>query len=162
MGVNEYQGKLVAPAKAKFAVIVSRFNEFITSKLLSGAIDALSRHGASDGDIDVIWSPGCFEMPLICRRLATSGKYAAVVCLGAVIRGGTEHHRYIASEVTKGIAATALATGLPCLFGVLTCDTIEQAVERAGTKSGNKGAEAAIAAIEMVNLMGQLPATNST
>ena len=157
MSVNEYQGKLVAPAKAKFAVIVSRFNEFITSKLMSGAIDAMIRHGVADGDVDVVWSPGCFEMPLICRRLASSGKYAAVVCLGAVIRGGTEHHRYIASEVTKGIAATALATGLPCIFGVLTCDTIEQAVERAGTKSGNKGADAAIAAIEMTNLMVQLP-----
>ncbi|MDY7009909.1 MAG: 6,7-dimethyl-8-ribityllumazine synthase [Planctomycetota bacterium] len=157
MSVNEYQGKLISPAKAKFAVVVSRFNEFITSKLLSGAIDALKRHGVADGNIDVAWSPGCFEMPLICRRLADSGKYAAVVCLGAVIRGGTEHHRYIASEVTKGIAATSLATGLPCIYGVLTCDTIEQAVERAGTKSGNKGAEAAIAAIEMSNLMGQLP-----
>ncbi len=162
MSVNEYQGKLIAPAGAKFAVIVSRFNEFITSKLMSGAIDALTRHGAGDSDIDVVWSPGCFEIPLLCRRLAESGKYAGVICLGAVIRGGTEHHRYIASEVTKGIAATSLATGLPCIFGILTCDTIEQAVERAGTKSGNKGADAAIAAIEMTNLMGQLPATNST
>ncbi|MCD4699759.1 MAG: 6,7-dimethyl-8-ribityllumazine synthase [Phycisphaerae bacterium] len=159
MGVNEYQGKLIAPAKAKFAVVVSRFNEFITSKLLSGAIDALVRHGVADVNIDVVWSPGCFEMPLICRRLAVSGKYEAVVCLGAVIRGGTEHHRYISSEVTKGIAATAMATGLPCIFGVLTCDTIEQAVERAGTKSGNKGADAALAAIEMTNLIGQLPSS---
>ena len=159
MSVNEYQGKLVAPTGVKFAVIVSRFNEFITSKLMSGAIDALTRHGVSDSDIDVVWSPGCFEIPLLCRRLAESGKYAAVVCLGAVIRGGTEHHRYIASEVTKGIAATSLATGLPCIFGILTCDSIEQAVERAGTKSGNKGADAALAAIEMTNLMGQIPSS---
>jgi len=159
MGVNEYQGKLVAPAKAKFAVVVSRFNEFVTSKLLSGAIDALRRHGVADGNIDVVWSPGCFEIPLICKQLAVSGKYAAVVCLGAVIRGGTEHYRYIASEVTKGIAATAMAASLPCIFGILTCDTIEQAVERAGGKSGNKGAEAAIAAIEMSNLMGQIPSS---
>ena len=161
MSVKEYQGKLVAPAKAKFALIVSRFNEFITSKLLSGAIDALVRHGAAEGDIEVVWSPGCFEIPLLCRSLAASGKYAAVVCLGAVIRGGTEHHRYIATEATKGIAAAAAATGVPCIFGVLTCETIEQAVERAGTKSGNKGAEAATAAIEMVNLMGQLPSGQS-
>ena len=159
MSVNEYQGKLVAPSGAKFAVIVSRFNEFITSKLMSGAIDALTRHGVNDSNIDVVWSPGCFEIPLLCRRLAESGKYAGVVCLGAVIRGGTEHHRYIASEVTKGIAATSLATGLPCIFGILTCDSIEQAVERAGTKSGNKGADAAIAAIEMTNLMGQIPSS---
>ena len=155
--MKEYQGKLVAPAKAKFAVVVSRFNEFITSKLLSGATDSLRRHGVSDANVDVVWSPGGFEIPLLAARLAGSGRYDAVICLGAVIRGGTEHHQYIATEAAKGIAQAAMRTGVPCIFGVLTCDTIEQAVERAGTKAGNKGADAAASAIEMVNLLGQLP-----
>lgn len=155
--MTEYQGKLVAPAKAKFAVVASRFNEFVTSRLLSGALDALVRHGAAEANVDVVWSPGCFEMPVVAARLAGSGKYAAVVCLGAVIRGGTDHHQYIAAEAAKGVAAAALRTGVPCIFGVLTCDTIEQAIERAGAKAGNKGAEAAAAAIEMANLLGQLP-----
>ncbi len=157
MSAKTYEGKLVAPAKARFAVIVSRFNEFVTSKLLAGAMDAFARHGVKDADIEVVWSPGSFEIPVLAHRLAGSGKYAAVVCLGAVIRGGTEHYQYIAAEVSKGIAAAAVATGVPCLFGVLTCDTIEQAIERAGTKAGNKGADAAAAAIEMVNLLAQLP-----
>jgi len=153
----QYEGKLVAPAKAKFAVVVSRFNEFVTSKLLGGAMDAFTRHGVNKDNVDVAWSPGSFEIPLIAHRLAGSGKYAGVVCIGAVIRGGTDHNRYIASEVAKGVAQTAMATGVPCIFGVLTCDTIEQAVERAGAKAGNKGAEAAAAAIEMANLLQKLP-----
>ena len=155
--MNEYQGKLIAPAKAKFAIVVSRFNEFITSRLLSGAIDALSRHGVADDDIDVIWSPGSFEIPVITARIAEGGQYAAVLCRGAVIRGGTEHYQYIASEVAKGIALVSLKTGTPCIFGVLTCETLEQAVDRAGAKSGNKGAAAAVSALEMANLMDQLP-----
>lgn len=157
--MTEYQGKLVAPAKAKFAVIVSRFNEFVSARLLSGATDALVRHGVDQANVDVVWSPGSFEMPVIASRLAGSGTYAAIICLGAVIRGGTPHHQYIAAEAAKGIAATAMRTGVPCIFGVLTCDTIEQAIERAGAKAGNKGAEAATAAIEMANLLGQLPRT---
>jgi 6,7-dimethyl-8-ribityllumazine synthase len=156
--MNEHHGKLIAPAKAKFAVAVGRFNEFITSKLLGGCIDCLVRHGVDDGAIDVFWSPGSFELPLLAQRLATTGRYAAVICLGAVIRGGTDHYQYVAAEVSKGIAQTSLATGVPCLFGVLTCDTIEQAVERSGTKAGNKGAQAAQAALEMVNLLEQVPA----
>jgi len=156
--MKTYQGKLVAPADAKFAVIVSRFNEFVTGKLLAGCVDALRRHGADEGNVDVIWSPGSFEIPAVAQRLAGSGKYAAVICLGAVIRGGTDHNRYIASEVAKGVAQVALRSGVPCIFGVLTCDTIEQAIERAGAKAGNKGADAAAAAIEMINLFGQLPA----
>ncbi len=160
MSAKSYEGKLIAPAKAKFAIIVSRFNEFVTNKLLGGAVDAFTRHGVKESDIEVVWSPGSFEIPLLAQRLAGSGRYAAVVCLGAVLRGGTDHHQYIASEVTKGVAAAALATGVPCIFGVLTCDTIEQAIERAGTKSGNKGADAAVAAIEMANLLDQLPSAD--
>ena len=155
--MNEYQGKLVAPADARFAVVVSRFNELVTSKLLSGAIDELTRHGVGDDSIDVVWSPGSFEIPVLAKRLAASREYAAVVCLGAVIRGGTEHHQYIAAEVAKGVATAGMETAVPCIFGVLTCDTIEQAIERAGTKAGNKGADAARAAIEMANLIEQLP-----
>jgi 6,7-dimethyl-8-ribityllumazine synthase len=156
--MTTYEGKLIAPEGARFALVVSRFNEFISSKLLSGALDALRRHGSEEAAVDVVWSPGSFEIPVLARRLAGSGRYAAVICLGAVIRGGTEHHRYIAAEAAKGIAAAALATGVPCVFGVLTCDTIEQAVERAGTKAGNKGADAALAALELANLLPQLPA----
>ena len=155
--MNVYQGNLVAPAGARFAIVASRFNEFITSKLLGGAEDALGRHGVDAKNVDVFWSPGSFEVPLLAQRLAAGGDYAAVICLGAVIRGGTDHYQYIASEVAKGVAQAALATGTPCIFGVLTCDTIEQAIERAGTKAGNKGAEAAIAAIEMSNLLTQMP-----
>ena len=156
--MKHVQGQLVAPAGAKFALLVSRFNEFVTGKLLGGAIDALTRHGVDESNIEVIWSPGSFEIPLIAQRLADSGRFAAVVCLGAVIRGGTDHYQYVASEVTKGIAQVSLQSGVPCIFGVLTCDTVEQAVDRAGAKSGNKGSEAALAAIEMVNLLGQIPA----
>jgi 6,7-dimethyl-8-ribityllumazine synthase len=157
MTSRTFEGKLVAPAEARFAVVVSRFNEFITSKLLGGAMDAFSRHGVDAERVEIVWSPGSFEIPLLCQRLAACGRYAAVVALGAVIRGGTDHYQYIASEVSKGVAAAALNSGVPVIFGVLTCDTIEQAVERAGTKSGNKGADAAVAAIEMANLLDQLP-----
>ena len=152
-----YQGKLVAPSQARFAILVSRFNEFISSKLLDGAVDALRRHGADDEMIEVVWSPGSYEIPVLAQQLASSGRYAAVICLGAVIRGGTDHHHYIASEAAKGVALASLKTGVPCIFGILTCDTIDQAIERAGTKAGNKGADAALAAIEMANLIPQLP-----
>lgn len=155
--MKEYQGQLVAPAKVKFALVVSRFNEFVTSKLLGGAIDALVRHGVSEANIEVAWAPGCFEIPVVAARLAESGLYAGVVCLGAVIRGGTDHYQYISAEVSKGISVVALRSGVPCIMGVLTCDTVEQAVDRAGAKSGNKGADAALAALEMANLLQQLP-----
>ncbi len=158
--MTEYQGKLLAPDGVRFAVLVSRFNEFVTGKLLSGAIDSLTRHGTSEDNIDVIWSPGSFELPVLAQKLAASGNYGAVICLGAVIRGGTDHYQYIASEVVKGIAHVGMTTGVPCIFGVLTCDTIEQAVERSGTKAGNKGADAAVSAIEMTNLLSQLPGAN--
>ena len=154
--MTRYEGKLVAPDGARFAIVVSRFNEFITTKLLDGAMDMLTRHGVASKDVDVAWCPGCFEVPLLTQKLASTGKYAAVVCLGAVIRGGTDHHEYIASEAAKGVAQAGLSTSVPCIFGVLTCDTIEQAIERAGTKAGNKGADAASAAIEMANLVSQL------
>ena len=152
-----YEGKLIAPAKARFAVVVSRFNELISGKLLDGALDAFRRHGVEEKALDVVWSPGSFETPLVARKLAESKRYAAVVCLGAVIRGGTDHYQYIAAEAAKGVAQAATATGVPCIFGVLTCDTIEQAVERAGAKAGNKGSDAAEAAIEMANLLMELP-----
>ena len=153
---NTIQGQLKADPKAKWALVVARFNEFITSKLVGGAVDALVRHGAKDENIDIIWVPGSFEIPVMAKRLAASGKYAAVVCLGAVIRGGTPHFEYIAAEASKGVAQVAMTSEIPVIFGVLTTDTIEQAVERAGTKAGNKGADAAAAAIEMVSLLGEL------
>ncbi|HOF18415.1 MAG TPA: 6,7-dimethyl-8-ribityllumazine synthase [Phycisphaerae bacterium] len=155
--MKEYHGNLTTPARAKFALVVSRFNEFVTNKLLGGARDALKRHGVDDANVEVFWSPGSFEIPLLAQKLAACGQYDAVVCLGAVIRGGTDHYQYIASEVAKGVAQASLSTGVPCIFGVLTCDTIEQAIERAGTKAGNKGADAAVAAIEMINLLQQIP-----
>jgi len=153
---NVYQGQLVA-GEHRFGVVVSRFNEFITAKLLGGCLDALQRHGVDTEAVDVAWSPGAFEMPLLARKMAESGRYAAVICLGAVIRGATPHFDYIAAEAAKGIAQTGLATGVPVVFGVITSDTIEQAIERAGTKAGNKGADAAASAIEMANLLDQLP-----
>ena len=137
----------------KFGVVVSRFNEFITRKLLEGAQDALLRHGVSEEDIDIAWVPGSFEIPLVARTLALSKRYDAVICLGAVIRGATPHFEHIASEVTKGIAKVGLETGLPVSYGVITTDTLEQAIERAGTKAGNKGFDAAVNAIEMANLL---------
>ena len=137
----------------KFGIIVSRFNDFITSKLLEGAEDALLRHGVNEDDIEVTWVPGSFEIPLVAQKLAGTKRYDAIICLGAVIRGGTPHFEYVAAEVTKGIAQVALNAGLPVVYGVLTCDTIEQAIERAGTKQGNEGARAALTAIEMANLL---------
>lgn len=148
------EGNLVAN-DLKFSIIVGRFNEFIGSKLLSGAVDTLVRHGVNEEDIDLIWSPGAFEMPLIAKKAAMSKKYDGVICLGAVIRGATAHFDYVSSEVSKGIASVSLDSEVPVMFGVLTTDTIEQAIERAGTKAGNKGSEAAMAAIEMANLMKQ-------
>ncbi len=136
----------------KFGIVVSRFNDFITGKLLEGALDALYRHGAKEKDIVVARVPGSFEIPLVAKKMAQQKKYDAVICLGAVIRGATNHHEYIAAEVTKGIANTSLETGVPISFGVLTTDSLEQAIERAGTKLGNKGFEAAVSALEMVNL----------
>ena len=153
---NIYQGRLVA-GKYRFGVVVSRFNEFITAKLLGGCLDTLERHGVDSDAIDVAWTPGSFEVPVIARRMAESGKYAAVICLGAVIRGSTPHFDYIASEVAKGVAQVGMATGVPTIFGVITTDSIEQAIERAGTKAGNKGADAAASAIEMANLVDLLP-----
>ena len=156
MSAKEYSGKLVAPPKAAFAVVVARFNEFISSKLLSGAMDAFARHNVPAGSIEVAWVPGSFEIPVVTqpgRKRPVCGRGLP----GAVIRGGTDHYQYVAAEVSKGIAAASLASGVPCIFGVLTCDTVEQAVERAGTKAGNKGFDAAVAAIEMANLMSQLP-----
>ncbi len=149
------QGDLTAKG-FKFGIVAARFNDFITSKLLDGALDALQRHGVSEADIDIVKVPGAYEIPLTAKVLAQSKKYNAVICLGAVIRGATPHFEYVSGEVTKGIAAASLETGLPVIFGVLTTDTIEQAVERAGTKSGNKGWDAALSAIEMANVMKQL------
>jgi len=141
----------------RFAIVIARFNDFIGNRLLSGAIDAITRHGGDDEQVTVVWVPGAFEIPLVAQRLARSGDFDAVICLGAVIRGSTPHFDYVSSEVAKGIAQAAVQTGKPVVFGVLTTDTIEQAVERAGTKAGNKGWEAAVTAIEMAHLMGQLP-----
>lgn len=136
----------------RMAVVVSRFNSFITAKLLEGAIDAFVRHGGKDDDVTVVWVPGSFEIPALAKRLSESGQYDAVVCLGCVIRGGTDHYTYVAGEATKGVGHIALESPIPVIFGVLTVESIEQAIERAGTKMGNKGADAAIAAIEMVNV----------
>jgi len=149
------EGKLIAK-DLKFAIVVSRFNDFITSKLLDGAMDAIIRHGGSDNNVDVVRVPGAFEMPVVAKKLAETKKYDAIVCLGAVIRGATPHFEYIASEVAKGLATVSLETGVPVSFGVLTTDTLEQAIERAGTKAGNKGFDAAMSAIEMANLFKQL------
>ena len=149
------EGKLISKGK-KYGIVVSRFNEFISIKLLEGALDALARHGVKDDEIMVVWTPGSFEIPVVAKKMAESAKYDAVIALGAVIRGSTPHFDYIANEVSKGVAQVALQSGRPVLFGVLTTDTIEQAIERAGAKSGNKGFDAAVAAIEMVNLMEQL------
>jgi 6,7-dimethyl-8-ribityllumazine synthase len=152
---KEIEGNLVAKGK-QFGVVISRFNEFISAKLLDGALDGLRRHGVKDDEITVVWTPGSFETPFIARKLALSKKYHAVIALGAVIRGATPHFDYVAAEAAKGVAQAAHDTDIPVIFGILTTDTIEQAIERAGTKSGNKGFDAAVAAIEMANLMGQL------
>ncbi len=150
--MNTYEGNLIA-RDMKVGIIAARFNEFITSKLLGGAMDALVRHEAKEENIDVVWAPGAFEIPLVASKMAKSGKYDAIICLGAVIRGSTTHYDYVCSEVSKGIASVSLDSGIPVMFGVLTTETIEQAIERAGTKAGNKGFDCAMGAIEMVNLM---------
>jgi len=150
--MTTFEGKLSGKG-LRFALVVGRFNEFISLHLLGGALDSLKRHEVAEDDIDTVWVPGAFEMPVIAQRLARSGRYDAVLCLGAVIRGSTPHFDYVASEVAKGVAKVSLDTGTPVIFGVLTTDTIEQAIERAGTKAGNKGADAAATALEMANLM---------
>ena len=150
-----YEGKLVSEG-VKVGIVVARFNEFITSKLLGGAIDGLKRENVKEDDIEVAWVPGAFEIPLIAKKMADSKKYDAIICLGAVIRGATSHYDYVCAEVSKGVAQVSMNAGIPVMFGVLTTDTIEQAVERAGTKAGNKGFEWAQGAIEMVNLINEL------
>ncbi|MCS6862718.1 MAG: 6,7-dimethyl-8-ribityllumazine synthase [Abditibacteriales bacterium] len=152
---NVYEGHCNASG-LKFGIIVSRFNHFITEKLLSGALDALRRHGAADENVDVVWVPGSFEIPSVARRLAQSGKYDALLCLGCVIRGATPHFDYVAGQCASGVAQVGYETGVPTIFGVLTTDTMEQAIERAGTKAGNKGFDAAMAAMEMADLVRQL------
>jgi 6,7-dimethyl-8-ribityllumazine synthase len=152
--MKTYEGKLISQG-LKYGIIVGRFNEFIGGKLLTGAIDGLKRHGVEDSEIEIVWVPGAFEIPLVAKRMAKSKKYDAVICLGAVIRGATPHFDYVSSEVTKGVASVSLETEVPVVFGVLTTDTIEQAIERAGTKAGNKGYDAAVTAIEMSNLLNQ-------
>lgn len=152
-----YEGNLVSN-NIKVGIVTARFNEFITSKLLSGALDALNRHDVSKDNIDVAWVPGAFEIPLIASKMAKSGKYDAVICLGAVIRGNTSHYDYVCSEVSKGIANVSLNSDIPVMFGILTTENIEQAIERAGTKAGNKGYDCAIGAIEMVNLIREIEA----
>ncbi|MEK4249743.1 6,7-dimethyl-8-ribityllumazine synthase [Paenibacillus sp. FSL W7-1287] len=152
-----YEGNLISEG-LKYGVVVGRFNEFISSKLLSGALDAFKRHGAAEEDVEVAWVPGAFEIPLIAQKMAESGKYDAVITLGAVIRGSTPHFDFVCNEAAKGVSAVALKTGVPSIFGVITVDSIEQAIERAGTKAGNKGYEAAVSAIEMANLTKALQA----
>ncbi len=149
---KHFEGVLLGKG-LKFGLVVSRFNEFITEKLLEGAQDALLRHGVNQEDIEIAWVPGSFEIPLIAQKLAQTKRYNAVICLGAVVRGGTPHFEYIAAEVSKGIAKVSLETGLPVIYGVITADTLEQAIERAGTKMGNRGFDAAVTAIEMANLL---------
>ncbi len=154
--VKQFEGQLNAEG-FRFGLVVSRFNEFISSKLLTGALDVLKRHGAQEEDIEVLWVPGSFEIPLVAKKMAKSGRYDAVVCLGAVIRGDTPHFEYVASEVAKGIALVGLEAEIPVMFGIITSDSLEQAIERAGTKAGNKGWDAALGAIEMVNLLKKFP-----
>lgn len=149
------EGKLDAKG-LKFGIVIARFNEFISGKLLSGCLDGLIRHGAEDQDIEVVWSPGAFEIPLLAKKMADTTRYNAVICLGAVIRGATPHFDYVAAEVSKGIAQAGMQSGVPVIFGVLTTDSIEQAIERAGTKGGNKGFDAAVAAIEMARVLENL------
>jgi 6,7-dimethyl-8-ribityllumazine synthase len=152
--MKTFEGNLIAQG-LKFGIIVGRFNEFIGGKLLAGAMDALKRHGVEEESIEITWVPGAFEIPLVAKKMAKTGNYDGVICLGAVIRGSTPHFDYVSSEVTKGIASVSLDTEVPVIFGVLTTDTIEQAIERAGTKAGNKGYDAAVTAIEMANLLKQ-------
>jgi 6,7-dimethyl-8-ribityllumazine synthase len=153
--MNKVEGKLVANG-AKIGIVASRFNEFIVSKLVGGAEDALLRHDVNPDDITVAWVPGAFEIPVVAKKMAESGKYDAVICLGAVIRGATSHYDYVCNEVSKGVASVSLETGIPVLFGVVTTENIEQAIERAGTKAGNKGYDCAVSALEMIDLIKQL------
>jgi 6,7-dimethyl-8-ribityllumazine synthase len=153
--MNLIKADLVAKGK-KFAIVISRFNEFISSNLLEGCIDTLTRHGVQDSAIEAVWVPGAFEIPVVAQKLAKSKKYDAVICLGTVIRGSTPHFEFVASEAAKGVAKISLDTTVPCIFGVITADTLEQAIERAGTKDGNKGRDAALSAIEMANLIGKI------
>lgn len=154
--MNVFEGSLISEKDVKIGIVASRFNEFIVSKLLSGANDGLIRHGVRDDNIYVSWVPGAFEIPIIASKMAKCGKYDAIICLGAVIRGNTSHYDYVCNEVSKGIAQVSLSTGVPVLFGVLTTDNIEQAIERAGSKAGNKGFECAESAVEMINLINTL------
>lgn len=151
--MNILEGKLTLQGEIRIGIVAARFNEFIVSRLLGGALDGLKRHDVPEDCIDVAWVPGAFEIPIIASKMAASGKYDAVICLGAVIRGATSHYDYVCSEVSKGIAAVSLQSGIPVMFGVLTTDNLEQAIERAGSKAGNKGYECAVGAIEMVNLI---------
>ena len=156
MIMNTLEGMLVAKEGMKVGIVVARFNEFITNKLLGGAIDGLTRHGVADENITTAWVPGAFEIPLIAEKMAKSGKYDAIICLGAVIRGATSHYDYVCNEVSKGVAQVGLQAEIPVLFGVVTTENIEQAIERAGTKAGNKGYDCALSAIEMANLIQQI------
>lgn len=152
---NVYEGKISGEGR-KFGIVVSRFNDFISDRLLGGALDAMARHGTSDKDIDIVKVPGAFEIPLLAKKMAETNRYDAIICLGAVIRGATPHFEYVSAEVSKGIATVSLESGVPIIFGVITTDTLEQAIERAGSKSGNKGWAAAVAAMEMADLVRQI------
>ncbi len=154
--MNLIEGKLVAPEGAKIGIVASRFNEIIVNKLLGGAVDGLVRHGVKEENITAVWVPGAFEIPVIADKMAASGKYDAVICVGAVIRGSTSHYDYVCNEVSKGVAQAGMKNGVPVLFGVITTENIEQAIERAGSKAGNKGYDCALGAIEMINVMKQL------
>jgi 6,7-dimethyl-8-ribityllumazine synthase len=154
--MTTFSGSLMTP-HGKFAVVAARFNQIVVDALVAGALDALKRYGVGDDDVHLAWVPGSFEVPLVAQRLAASKKYAAVVCLGAVVKGDTDHYDYVAGGAATGIGQAALSSGIPVIFGILTCNTMEQALDRAGGKAGNKGADAAVAAIEMANLMKQLP-----
>jgi 6,7-dimethyl-8-ribityllumazine synthase len=151
-----YEGTFAAPP-GRFALVAARFNHFVVEHLVNGALDGLRRHGVNDDALDLLWVPGSFEVPVVAQRLAASGGYAAVLCLGAIIRGDTDHYDHVAAAATRGVAQAGQTTGVPVIFGILTCDTLEQAINRAGAKGGNKGFEAALTAIEMVNLLRQLP-----
>jgi 6,7-dimethyl-8-ribityllumazine synthase len=155
-----FEGDFATPA-GRFVLVAARFNHFVVDHLVGGAVDTLKRHGVDEKAIDLVRVPGSYEIPLIAQKLAASGQYACVICLGAVIRGDTDHYDYVAGEAAKGIAQAAYTTGVPVIFGILTCDTLEQAINRAGAKAGNKGGEAALSAIEMVNLLGRLPGSKS-
>ena len=156
--MRTFEGKVVPQKEIRIGIVAARFNEFITSRLVSGAMDGLLRHDVKEENVDIAWVPGAFEIPLIASKMAKSGRYDAVICLGAVIRGTTSHYDYVCSEVSKGIAAVSLSSSIPVMFGVLTTDNIEQAIERAGTKAGNKGYDCALGAIEMVNLIKKMEA----